>query len=265
MSVWKRIRNRLIAPATPERSKEHAERMRVLGEISAGIAHEVSNPLTVILGRASLLRELIQSGQLTPEQLNHSLEQIEQTAYHIQRVIQGMKSMSRNSQADPLVRVNIRELIELSSTLARSKLLRHDIELKIDPGANAYEIACRPAQITQVLLNLILNAVDAIQTITGSESARRDQAWISISVGQNGSMLEIQVANGGPPIAPTIRQQIMDPYFTTKTQGNGTGLGLAISRSICEAHEGQLELKESNLTCFVVRLPLPQQKTQEAA
>jgi len=236
--------------------------MRALGELSAGLVHEVCSPLTVILARTTHLRGLLKTGELDPQQLEQSLEQIELTARHIEKVVLGVKALSRNTQEESFVRASLDEILGMTISLVRSKLLQLQIELRIEPLEQEFKIDCRPAQITQVLLNLLLNAVEAIEAI-GNETSRSGKKWISIEIARNENSLELQIANSGPAIPEAIRSRVMEPHFTTKAQG--TGLGLSISKQIMEAHQGELLLKSDELTCFLLRMPLAYTHVREAA
>jgi C4-dicarboxylate-specific signal transduction histidine kinase len=141
------------------------------------------------------------------------------------------------------------------------------IELVVDPIPDELRVDCRPAQITQILVNLLSNAHDAVE--------RTAQPWVHIAVevqGQSpGDDVRLVVTDSGPGIPPEIAGRIMEPFFTTKAIGRGTGLGLSVSRGIAETHGGRLELDtRSARTRFVLTLrrsapPVPAATPQPSA
>ena len=122
-----------------------------------------------------------------------------------------------------------------------------EIELAIDPIPEGLQAQCRSAQVAQVLLNLLSNAYDAVES--------QVKRWVRISVAARGDEVEIAVTDSGRGIPPKIAPRIMEPFFTTKEIGRGTGLGLSLSKGIAEAHGGRLELdSHSPETRFVLTL-----------
>src|SRR5262249_54178985 len=139
--------------------------------------------------------------------------------------------------------------------LCSERLRRNSIQLKIQHGSPNLKIECRSTEISQVLLNLLNNALDAVQPL--------DQKWISIDVADAGNDVEIAVTDSGPGIPAHLRDKIAQPFFTTKEIGKGTGLGLSISRGIAEAHHGGLFLdpvcaNTRFIVCLPKRQPVPE-------
>jgi two-component system, NtrC family, sensor kinase len=213
-------------------------KMSALGEMAAGIAHEINNPLAVIVGRAGTLIDLAESDRLNADQVKVAAQSIETTCLRISKTIRSLGAFARDGEKDELQFVPVAALISDTLELCRERFKTHGVELRIDVPSSALSVQCRSVQITQVMVNLLNNAFDAV---AGLSSER----WVVISVTQKNEICEISVSNGGPTIPDDIRERIMQPFFTTKPPGKGTGLGLSISQRILDSHESVLELDPS--------------------
>lgn len=249
------IRKDITARKRLEESLEHErrkrstiERLSAVGEVSANIAHEIRNPLAAIQLQAQLLIHRGSSGALTPDSAISAAEKIEATARKIGKIISGLLSLSRDAENDPPEPVEIDSLIGETLEFCEENLSRKGIALERTGGRENIYVSCRPVQISQVLLNLINNARDAIESL--------EERWIRVSTQVKGGFVEISVEDSGTGLSPKARSRIMEPFYTTKKNGKGTGLGLSISRQILERHGGELRLADTRNTCFVVKLPL---------
>ncbi|MEA9358110.1 ATP-binding protein [Bacteriovorax sp. PP10] len=219
-------------------------RLAAVGEMAADVAHEINNPLTVIDLHAAKLKRL-QSG--LPEDVSHSIDKVQQMVKRIGKIIKGLKSLSRDGHADPLVAFSISSMIEDVKMLVEMKVRSHDIRFDVvipDPGLQAIG---REVQISQVLVNIIGNAVDAVTGLPDK--------WIRVEVKEKDDKVYFYITDCGKGIPPDLQEKIMHPFFTTKGVNKGTGLGLSISKNIIEEHDGHLEYnKESPNTQFVFTL-----------
>jgi signal transduction histidine kinase len=233
-----------------ERAKAIASsKMAALGEMASGLAHEINNPLTIILNRASQLRARIERDHFDPASALSELEKIENTVERIAKIIRGLRAFSRNADSDPMISCHVETVIRDTLELCTERMKKEGIELRMNGPFEDWHIHARPSQISQVLLNLLNNSIDAIRTMT--------QPWIEIRVTKIKTDLEIRVTDSGHGIPAHIASRMMEPFFTTKEVGRGTGLGLAISRGILEDHRGRLFYDEdSENTCFAMTLPL---------
>ena len=222
-------------------------KMSSLGEMASGVAHEINNPLTVIVARARKLISNIDSGSIDPEKFRENLIKIDQTAGRIVGIIKGMRAFSRNADNDPMVTVKVKAIIEECLELCQIKFQNHSIELKLEIENDAV-ISCRPTQIAQVVMNLLNNSFDAIEGLS--------EKWIEIKVIPLNGKVAIQVTDAGRGIPAKIAEKLMEPFFTTKEPGKGVGLGLSISKGIIEQHQGKFyyDLSSKN-TRFVIELP----------
>ncbi|MGE4133071.1 MAG: sensor histidine kinase, partial [Bdellovibrionales bacterium] len=222
-------------------------KMSSLGSMAAGIAHEINTPLAAIKSRAEVMLEELEMGGSDPIDLPGSLTKIIQMVDRVASIITGLRMFSRNSTTDPKASCKIQDLVKDTIELCGDRLKSRGIELRlaIEEGI---EVDCRAAEISQVLLNLISNASDAVEN--------RTEKWVQIEVKRHPDSVQISVTDSGPGIDPKITEKLMDPFFTTKEVGKGTGLGLSISKGLVEAHGGRFYLdKNFSRTRFIIELP----------
>ena len=225
-------------------------KMASLGEMASGIAHEINNPLTIILGRSQQALKALEVGDLDPIKTKKNLEVISSTTDRIAKIVSGLHSFSRNSNKDPMILKSINKIIEETLALCSEKFKFNGVDLKVMAEFDGL-VNCRPAQLSQVILNLLNNAFDAI--------VKNEEKWVKIELQdkkENGFVIIITDSGKGIPTA--IAEKIMQPFFTTKEIGKGTGLGLSISKGIIEAHNGTLSINSlSPNTQFIIKLPHP--------
>lgn len=222
-------------------------KMVVLGEMASGIAHEINNPLMIIMGKADGLRKEIENPSRDKSKALEDIDRIERTVERISKIIKGLNIFSRKSDIDPKRNYRLLEIVDDTVGLCQQRLNQNNIRLHVDIDAKV-KVHCRPPQISQVLLNLISNSIDAIQ--------KSEDKWIRLAVRDMGDFIEFRVTDCGNKISADIQEKIMMPFFTTKELGHGTGLGLSISKTIIEDHGGNFYYdSESQNTCFVLTLP----------
>jgi len=248
---WADLRRSQNALLEQQTRQIHSARLVALGEMCAGIAHEINSPLAIISGTSQQLRRSLDQLQL-PEALVGKAQQlcarIESTVGRISKIITGMRTIARDSSQDPLEKASLKVILTDTLELAREKLIHNQIELRLNLALAEDCVMCRPVQLSQVFLNLIGNAADAIETLP--------ERWLSIEMAQKGHEILVTFTDSGPGISEALRNRIMEPFFTTKPVGVGTGLGLSIARGVLQAHNGGLAVDASRPnTCFVVRLP----------
>lgn len=225
-----------------------SSKMASLGEMASGIAHEINNPLTIIKLAASQLQKNIDSKGPDLAGSIASISRIDSTVDRISKIILGLRTFSRDGKNDPVELVSVDEMLEDMLSFCNERLKHHAIKLLKDNILPDLLFEGRKIEITQVLLNLLNNSIDAIEFA--------DHKWIKISVLNDDQYLEIKVTDSGLGIPLELQNKIFQPFFTSKEIGKGTGLGLSLSQTIMKNHQGQLfiDLKSQN-TCFVLRLP----------
>lgn len=234
----------------------HSSKMASLGQMAAGVAHEVNNPITIIHGTAGLLKKAIGAERVDLSKLRAGIDRIEKTALRISRIVRGLRTFSRSGENDHPTSIPLREIVEDTLDLCRERFRDHSIELRIAPIPDL-SLRCRPTQISQVILNLLNNGFDAV--------AESEDRWVELEIVPVADKVVIMVTDSGSGISDEIRSRLMEPFFTTKDPGKGTGLGLPISRGIVEEHGGRLSYDPANdHTRFKVELPFSAPKENHA-
>ncbi|MGB8594833.1 MAG: ATP-binding protein [Candidatus Sulfotelmatobacter sp.] len=229
----------------------HVEKMASLGKMAAVVAHEVNNPLSGILTYAKLLRKWVESGQAGHDKREEAMQCLELIATESRRcgdLIKNLLSLSRTAPMN-VQSTDLHAVMDRCLMLVRHQLDLGGIELQLNIAKDLPRVPCDPAQIEQVLIALIMNAIDAMP--------RGGNLWLDARLSDDESEIEIQVRDDGAGIAPDILPHIFEPFLTTKESGHGVGLGLAISRGIVERHNGRIEAKSElgRGTTFNISLP----------
>ncbi len=226
----------------------NASKLSSLGEMAGGIAHEINNPLSIIRSRAQQLERMVKSKSVDEDKLSDLVGNIYKTVDRISKIIAGLRSFSRSGEKDPFVSFPLSELVDHTLEFCRERFANHGVDLIVDPVPPSL-IYGRETQLSQVLLNLLNNAFDAVET--------KEEKWIKVTFDVHETTLHLAVTDSGWGIPKDVVEKMMQPFFTTKELGKGTGLGLSISRGIMSEHRGDLLYNaESRRTQFVMVLPL---------
>jgi two-component system, NtrC family, sensor kinase len=205
-----------------------SEKMSALGRMAAGVAHEINNPLTGILGQAQVI--LLRLAEADP--LHEDLTFIESAAQRCRRIVQDLLQFSRRQKLDRQSK-NLWDVVDQSLRFMRKALELKNIRVEKFPTSEALTVFISPMHVTQVLLNLFQNAVD---------SMRESGGVLKIRAERTAETVRISVSDTGPGIPPEVLPHIWEPFFTTKEVGQGTGLGLPVSLGIMRDHGGSIEV-----------------------
>ena len=257
-----------------------SEKMASLGQLTAGIAHEINNPINFVTANIQPLKDdmadiikfinnydvlIRQKGlqnefseiekikqdakiEFTKKEINNLLKGIEDGAMRTSEIVKGLRNFSRLDQ-NVYRKANINDSLESTLTLLHSSY-KNRIEIIKEYGALP-EIDCFPGQLNQVFMNILSNAIQAIP----------GEGKIFIKTLEEKNMVKISIRDTGTGMTDEVRKKIFDPFFTTKDVGKGTGLGLSISFGIIQKHNGEIEVfsKPSDGTEFIIKIPITQQ------
>jgi two-component system NtrC family sensor kinase len=222
-----------------------SERLALIGQLSANVAHELNNPLTGIVTYSHLILENTDCDDPNKK----SLEKIVGQATRCRDIIRGLLDFSRQRKPDKMLS-NINTVMDQCLSFVENQALFHNIELNKNFQEDLPMVVIDPSQIERVIMNMIINAAEAMEgdgVLTLTTHSRSGSGYVNLEFKDN-----------GPGISEENIEKIFDPFFTTKDVGHGTGLGLAISYGVVKAHKGTITV-ESDVgkgTKFIVRLPV---------
>ena len=218
------------------------ERVAELGTLASGMAHEIGTPMNVILGRAEYLMD-----RVTDEPVKKGLKTIVAQVERITRVMNQLLTFARRKPREPRP-VALEEVIENSLEMFRERLSNHRVQVSTHIVPDCPHVVADTDQMSQVLINLIMNAVHAMP----------QGGTLRLGIGRERDMVKLTISDTGHGIPKEVVAKIFDPFFTTKEFGKGTGLGLTVVKGIIEEHQGSItvESEEGNGTTFTILLPI---------
>ena len=228
----------------------HADRLAKIGQLTAGVAHELNEPLGNILGFSQLS---LKTGSL-PEQVYKDLENIVKATLHAREIIKKLMLFSRQTPPQE-TQVDLNRLVEDVSYLFESRCAKNGITMLKSLGRNLPTIKADPSQLQQVLTNLIVNAFQALP----------DGGELRLETLADTDYVYLLVQDSGIGMTPETLKQIFLPFFTTKDVKQGTGLGLSVVHGIVKAHGGSIDV-ESRIgrgSCFRIKFPLNRVLSEE--
>jgi PAS domain S-box-containing protein len=228
---------------------ERMARLTTMGELTASIAHEINQPLAAIVTQSEAASRFLDRDEPDLDEVQDALSAIRQDGMRAGEVIRGLRALARKS-GPQLTKLDIDDVISEVLALARGELRRHDVVLHTELAADDRPVMGDRVQLQQVLLNLIMNGVEAMREVT--ERAR--ELTVSSTLAEPGSVL-IAVEDTGTGLDPAVAERMFQPFFTTKP--DGLGMGLAICRSIVEAHGGRLWVSPRDPHGADVRFTVP--------
>jgi PAS domain S-box-containing protein len=224
-----------------ERQKTiQAAKMASLGELSAGVAHEINNPLAIItMSLLSLDRSTDQSPKF-----KDNVAKVRRAVERIAKIVNGLKKFSRSSGQAQLEKKMLSSIVQNVMVMVEPKAKREGVSLSLELKTHG-EILCDEIAIEQVIINLVNNAIDAVVDLP--------EKWVRLDVERDGERLALKVIDSGFGVPEALKEKLFQPFFTTKPVGQGTGLGLSVSKGILDQHEAHISISlEDQHTCFTV-------------
>ena len=238
----------LIAEKKLQERLTQTSKMAALGEMAGGVAHELNNPLAgILLSLESLIDFSDQPenySEIKPI-LNNCIGLVDRMSH----VVKSLLIFSREDRSGTQQKISLKELLDNTMIFCAEKLKNNNINFSLQLPEKDIQLLIFPAQISQVLLNLVNNAFEAV--------SEKSEKWIKLQVIWRPNELEFRLTDSGDGIREELRDRIFHPFFTTKPIGKGPGLGLSIAKGIVEAHGGRIFLDTTQShTCFVFTLPV---------
>lgn len=219
------------------------EKLATLGEMFAGIIHDINNPLMMIEANAKRIKK-----RTNDEEVHELLGKIDMSAKKIEKIVHGIKVFIRQDGEAPYKKEKLQEIIDDSLVICEHKLKESLVFVRLDQALAKIEVNCNFTQLFQVFVNLLTNSIDAL--------GQSQEKWIEITLRKE-TASEVQVAftDAGAGISSDQQDKIFNAFYTTKDRGVGSGLGLSLCKKIIEAHGGALEIDQTAAnTCFLITL-----------
>jgi hypothetical protein len=233
----------------------HATRVTTLGEVTASFAHELNQPLAAIANNANACRALLADGCKELDELREALAEIVADTERASAIIERVRALAKRSTPEH-AKLRLGDVVNDVAALAAAEAAARHVAIRTDVPSDLPVVLGDRVQLQQVLLNLVVNAMDAMASV--GDEARRLEIRGRLDVEDGRTVVTIRVEDRGMGLQPEAMNRLFEPFYTTKTQG--MGLGLAISRSIIEAHGGRLwaEPNQEKGAVFAFRLPAAQ-------
>lgn len=220
------------------------EKLVTLGELFAGIVHDMNNPLTLIEGHIFRIKKLYPNEAA----LHESLDKVSLSVKKISKLTKSVRIFARNESGKGDFQEKLNTLFEEALAMLEHRLMQFQVD--IDPQFKNFLFQGNCTEIFRVFLNLLSNSVDALQ------EASAEAKWIKISLNEDMTDIYLTFTDGGNGIPESVQKRLFEPFYTTKAVGKGTGMGLSLSRKIARDHDGDLVLDQScPHTTFVMRIP----------
>ena len=231
----------------------HTAKLASIGELAAGIGHEINNPLSIALGNVGRVRRYLANEQdINPKHL----ESIDASLQRIAKIVYGLKTYARIDESQPR-NLDFNEACQKTLSLITELYTKNEVQLEVDFNAEHPTVLANEGEIQQILTNLVTNAKDAVQDC--------ENPSIKVSSRNEGNFVLLEVKDNGTGICPLVAGKIFESFFTTKPVGQGTGMGLGITKELVTKMNGEISF-ETNVgegTSFLVKIPLAQISTED--
>jgi PAS domain S-box-containing protein len=241
-----------------------ASKMATLGEMSAGVAHELNQPLNAIRIGSDLLKKVVERGEsLEPELLDKVSGEIGAQVERAANIINHLREFGRKSDSDELEKVNINNPIRDVFTVLGQQFKLRQIKVNLELDENLPPIHAVSNRLEQVFINLVMNARDAMEQMLESGQQEKWEPVLNIRTYQEKGRVVAVIRDNGYGIPESVKEKIFEPFFTTKEVGRGTGLGLSISYGIIKDYEGTIEVESMVGSGTIFRITFPALANQE--
>lgn len=244
---------------TMEAQLRNKQKLESIGVLASGVAHEINNPLNGIMNYSQIISDIVKDKDCS-EQIDKFSNEIINETQRIDKIVKNLLLFSRKEQ-QYFYKADLSEIIEKSLLLISTVIKNDQIDISLDIPSDISVIDCRPQQLQQVLLNLLLNSRDALnKKYDGFDKNKKINIKVENIEYKKEDVIRIIVEDKGVGILEKHKKNIFDPFFTTKSRTEGTGLGLSISYGIIKEHNGEMsfETEEGEYTRFFIDLPLKQ-------
>jgi C4-dicarboxylate-specific signal transduction histidine kinase len=253
------ITRRRHAEAEARREHEqltHALRVRTVGELTASLAHEISQPLAAILSNAQAARLILEKEERFNDDVHGAVTDIASDAKRAAHVIHQLRALFRNEWSEQRMRIDVNGVVADATSLLRTELETKGVRLQLALGTPLPAVFGDAVQLQQVLLNVIANAVEAM--VSGATT----DPVVSVTTRRTGQgTVELTISDHGPGVPDDQRDRIFEPFITTKH--TGLGMGLSISRSIVQAHGGRIWVTANGACGLRVHIELPCEEQED--
>lgn len=226
-----------------------AQKLSSLGKMAAGVAHEINNPLQIMSAQLSLLDK--NKTTYSDPKLDKSVLLLQKQVDRIARIVRGLRSMTSDTSKEPSQKVSAYKVLNETLEYVEHRLQSRGIQFEysfLNESENI-QVFCRPTEFSQIIYNLLTNAIDAIEGT--------DSPWICMTVESDSPFLKLKVCDSGGPLTNEFVDEIMQPFVTTKAPNKGTGLGLSLALFMATSQGGDLFYDfEAPTTTFVLKIPL---------
>jgi PAS domain S-box-containing protein len=222
----------------------HSSRLAALGEMSAGIAHEINNPLAVINGYLSLIPRYLNNG----EKILEITGNLQRASHRMQKIVGGLKKFSRTGSALNFSSHPLCDIIKESLALTEAKSKFSGVPVGFECESDS-SILCDEIEVEQVIVNLVNNAIDAVKGLP--------EKWVKVRIFEEEGAVLLRVEDSGAGIPVEVEAKMFEPFFTTKSVSEGTGLGLSITKGILTEHNASIGIRRDlPNTCLEIRFPM---------
>ncbi len=240
-----------------EKQSLQSAKLATLGEMAAGIAHEINNPLAIISGNIEMIQMQLKKSEVKID-LSRYIENCDRNIIRISNLVSSLKRMSYNNKEEIFEDVQIKKILEDAFSFSIEKMKHDGIKFNINIDDSDDYVYCNSLYISQVLLNLVNNSIHAV--------SKHDQPWINVTSKRDDKFIYLMVTDSGKGISAEVAKKIFDPFFTTKDINTGTGLGLSLSKNMAMRSGGDLYLDRGHKnTRFILKIPKSSEEIKKKA